>query len=66
MITLQIDKAWSGNYTFTVSNTFESKSISVPSYQVSDFAIQQAKDSVNYAFDLDDALSKVKQALGIY
>ncbi|MEX2803634.1 hypothetical protein AB3329_00760 [Streptococcus sp. H31] len=66
MITLQIDKEWNGDYTFTVSNTFESRSLSVPSYQVSDFGIQQAKNNIQFAFDLDDGISKVKQALGIY
>lgn len=46
MITLEIDKDWTGQYTFIVSNGFEKQSIT-PSSFVSDFQIEQIKIECN-------------------
>ncbi|MCM6880309.1 hypothetical protein [Enterococcus italicus] len=66
-IQLEIDKGFSST-TFTVKDDygFNSKSISVDNWRVSDYQLEQARNAMNYAYDVDSAMQQVKQALGIY
>lgn len=66
-IQLEIDKGFSST-TFTVKDDygFNSKSISVDNWRVSDYQLEQACNAMNYAYDVDSAMQQVKQALGIY
>ena len=45
MITLTVEKDWTGKYTFIVSNGFDSQSFT-PGTVVSDFQIDQAKQNI--------------------
>ena len=53
MITLTVEKDWTGKYTFIVSNGFDSQSFT-PGTVVSDFQIDQAKQNIQYAGSIDD------------
>ena len=64
MITLTVEKDWTGKYTFIVSNGFDSQSLT-PGTFVSDFQIDQAKQNIQYAGSIDDGIRVVKNALGI-
>ena len=64
MITLTVEKDWTGKYTFIVSNGFDSQSFT-PGTVVSDFQIDQAKQNIQYAGSIDDGIRVVKNALGI-
>ena len=59
MITLTVEKDWTGKYTFTVSNGFDSQSLTPGTY-VSDFQINQAKQNIQYAGSIDDALRTIR------
>ena len=47
MITLTVEKDWTGKYTFIVSNGFDSQSLT-PGTAVSDFQIDLAKQDIKY------------------
>ena len=64
MITLTVEKDWTGKYTFIVSNGFDSQSLT-PGTAVSDFQIALAKQDIKYAGSIDDGIRVVKNALGI-
>ena len=64
MITLTVEKDWTGKYTFIVSNGFDSQSFT-PGTVVSDFQIDQAKQNIQNAGSIDDGIRVVKNALGI-
>lgn len=64
MITLTVEKDWTGKYTFIVSNGFDSQSLT-PGTAVLDFQIDQAKQDIKYAGSIDDGIRVVKNALGI-
>lgn len=64
MITLTVEKDWTGKYTFIVSNGFDSQSL-IPGTFVSDFQIDQAKQNIQYAGSIDDGIRVVKNTLGI-
>ena len=64
MITLTVEKDWTGKYTFIVSNGFDSQSLT-PGTAVSDFQIDLAKQDIKYAGSIDDGIRVVKNALGI-
>ena len=64
MITLTVEKDWTGKYTFIVSNGFDSQSLT-PGTAVSDFQIDLAKQNIKYAGSIDDGIRVVKNALGI-
>ena len=65
MITLTVEKDWTGKYTFTVSNGFDSQSLT-PGTVVSDFQINQIKQNIQYAGSIDDGIRVVKNVLGIF
>lgn len=66
-IQLEIDKGFSST-TFTVKDDFgfNSKSITVDNYRIADYQLQQARNAINMAYDVDSGMQQVKQALGIY
>lgn len=64
MITLTVEKDWTGKYTFIVSNGFDSQSLTQGTF-VSDFQIDQAKQNIQYAGSIDDGIRVVKNTLGI-
>ena len=61
MITLTVEKDWTGKYTFIVSNGFDSQSFT-PGTVVSDFQIDQAKQNIQYAGSIDDVVARYKES----
>jgi hypothetical protein len=64
---LEVDRDYA-NTTFTVSDEFgfASESFTLPNYNVQDYQIEQARQNIAYAYDVDSGMQQVKQALGIY
>lgn len=67
MIRLEVEKnAFNGNTTFTVTDGFNSKTLTIPSYQVSEFQIEQAQRDVSNQGTVDLAFETLKRDLGIF
>lgn len=56
-IQLEIDKGFSST-TFTVKDDFgfNSKSIAVDNYRIADYQLQQARNAMNMAYDVDSGM----------
>ncbi|GHU37002.1 hypothetical protein FACS1894192_04840 [Bacilli bacterium] len=66
-VQLEISKDYnSTRFTVKEDYGFNSKCISVENWRVSDYQLEQVRNAMTYAYDVDSAIQQVKQVLGIY